>query len=165
MMRRSILLVAAVSLLLAVSSGAYAQDDPPPPMDCFCENEGMAGIDKAYLVSGVVLAGIEFALIAHNHSRLSAGSPSGPGAMGGMMFGLLGMGVGTAITWSDETSVKVAGVACAVSGAVSFVYGLKSSEAINRGREESRDQGLRLEPVILGRRGGLEPGVFVSMRF
>jgi hypothetical protein len=50
-----------------------------------------------------------------------------------------------------------------LSGAVSFVYGLKSAEARNRTTEE--EQGFRLEPVILYGRRRADPGVLVSWRF
>jgi hypothetical protein len=60
----------------------------------------------------------------------------------------------------------VAGIACAAAGAVSFVYGLKASQAINRAKEAEDRQGLRLGPAVLpDGRGRYGPGVMVSMRF
>ena len=157
MLNRGLVLIA---LLLAGYSGAGAQE----PMDCFCEEEGMAGLDVGFIVAGVVLACGNVAIIAHNSSRLSAGDPSGSGGMGGIIVGALGAIYGTAVIFSDEPAVSYVGAGCAVVGAISFYYGFKSTRASNRKYDE--EHGMLIDPVLIDDgTGRLGPGVQVSWKF
>jgi len=97
--------LAAAALLLIGFAGACAQE----PMDCICEEEGMAGLDVGFIVAGLVLTGSNIVITAYNSSRLNADDPSGRGGMGGILVGTLGVIYGTAIIFSDEPTVSYVG--------------------------------------------------------
>jgi hypothetical protein len=160
MMRAVIMLFAVIPLAVSISADVFAQE----PMSCIPPEEGMAGLDVAVGLSGAVLTGINFALIAFNSERLKAERPSGGGATAGILCGFLGAAYGTAITFSDENLVRVAGVGCLTAGAVSFFYGVRSSSAHNRIHDEKN--GLKVEPVFIrDRKGRYGPGFQVSWSF
>ena len=152
-------LAAAVVLLIGFT-GACAQE----PMDCFCEEEGMAGLDVGFIVAGLVLTGSNIVITAYNSSRLNAGDPSGGGGMGGILVGTLGVIYGTAIIFSDEPAVSYAGVGCVAVGALSFYYGVRSTRASNRKYDE--EHGMVIDPILIDDgTGRLGPGVQVSWSF
>ncbi len=157
MLNRILVLIA---LLLAGYSGAGAQE----PMDCFCEEEGMAGLDVGFIVAGLALSCGNVAIIAHNSSKLNEGDPSGGGGMSGMLVGTLGVIYGTAIIFSDEPAVSYVGAGCAAVGAISLYYGVRSTRASNRKYDEKH--GMVIDPVLIDDgTGRLGPGVQVSWSF
>ena len=152
--------LAAAALLLIGFTGACAQE----PMDCFCEEEGMAGLDVGFIVAGLVLTGSNIVIAAYNSSRVNADDPSGGGGMGGILVGTLGVIYGTAIIFSDEPTVSYVGIGCVVVGALSFYYGLRSTQASNRKYDE--EHGMVIDPILIDDGSGkLEPGVQVSWSF
>ena len=162
MMREVILLVVTVSFAVSVPVGAFAQE----PMNCFPEDEGMAGLDIGFIVGGLILTGANLIILANNASNLQADEPSGGMGMGGILAGSLGMIYGTAILFSNEPTVSYAGLGCAAVGAVSFYFGFKSTRASNRKYDKSQDQGMVIDPILIGDGSGrLGPGIQVSWKF
>ena len=126
----------------------------------------MAARDKAYFVTGIVVTGINFALIATNARGIESGRSTRGEARAGVISGLFGMCLGTAIMFSEETAVKYTGAGCVVGGAISFVYGIKAGRVVNRREEGGQSRGAGLEPVIVhDGRGRYGPGIQVSWNF
>ena len=160
--RIALLRVVSIVVMTAVSGGVCAQDQ----MNCILPNDGMNDDEIVLLVTGLILVGTNLVLVAHNTARLNADDPSGPGGMGGILFGALGMAYGVmCIGSSDEPAVRFTGMGCAAAGAASFYFGVRSAMASNRKYDEA-EEGLTFDPVLIDDGSGrLEPGVQVRWSF
>lgn len=168
----SITLIAALAVFF-LCSDLSADDYTPWIREEFGTGLGEAigrgiseAIDQAILVAVVSQSSIAVGLTIYNVATLRSNNPNRFGGIFGTVWGATTTVCGVALLSSGEEKWIYSGLGVTALGVTCTYYGVKSLARVRAKYLESKELGLSIDPVIIGRgRGKADVGFQLSLTF